>query len=276
MRDKVTLSEKCIELANHVVDDPDEPAAPAGDGGFSEAFQIAANMLRIGAEETYRSLETLLKRTPAIRDAFAIDTDDMPDSSSVCKWYQDLLMEVWRLFLCHSAEVAGISGRAAIDSTFFERKQSSQYYLQRSERSVKTIKATTLTDTESLAVLDVHCCIEREHDTKAGPQVVRRNADDLRAVAADTGFQDWKSKFEFYALGVDPLILERGSKPQTVGHNALIQDAGYTQRWMAETSYSAVKHSLGSAVRARFWYRQFREIVLMFAVNNTKKITEKL
>ena len=83
-----------------------------------------------------------------------------------------------------------------MDSTFFERKQASQYYLQRSGRTVKTIKATTLTDTESLAVLDVHCCIEREHDTKAGPRVVRRNADDLRSVAADNGFQDWRTEYE--------------------------------------------------------------------------------
>lgn len=49
--------------------------------------------------------------------------------------------------------------------------QASQYYRQRRGRSVKTVKATTLTDTESLAVLDVHCCIEREHDTKAGPPI---------------------------------------------------------------------------------------------------------
>jgi hypothetical protein len=74
MRDKATLSEKCIELANHLVDDPDEPAAPDGGGGFSEAFRIATNMLRLGAEETYRSLETLLERTPAIRDAFGISS----------------------------------------------------------------------------------------------------------------------------------------------------------------------------------------------------------
>ena len=99
MRGKVTPSEKCIGLANHVVDDPDEPA-PDGGGGFSEAFQIAANMPRIGAEETYRSLETLLERTPAIRDAFDIDTNDVPDSSSVCKWYQDLR---WRYSGCSSA-----------------------------------------------------------------------------------------------------------------------------------------------------------------------------
>lgn len=70
MRNKVTLSEKCIELANHVADDPAEPAATDRGGGFLEPFQVAANMLRIGEEATYRSLETLLERTPAIRDTF--------------------------------------------------------------------------------------------------------------------------------------------------------------------------------------------------------------
>jgi hypothetical protein len=59
-------------------------------------------------------------------------------------------------------------GHAALDSTFFEREQASQYYRQRNGRSVKTIKVTTVTDTKSLAVLDVHCCINCDHDTKAG------------------------------------------------------------------------------------------------------------
>ena len=99
MRGKVTLSEKCIEFANHVVNDPDEPAAPDG-GGFSEAFRIAANMLRIGAEETYRSLETLLERTPAIRDAFDIDTDDVPDSS---RSINGTKTSSWRYGGCSSA-----------------------------------------------------------------------------------------------------------------------------------------------------------------------------
>ena len=55
------------------------------------------------------------------------------------------------------------------DSTFFERKQASQYHFKRNERTVKTVKATTLTDLESLAVLDVHFCIERKPDKHAGP-----------------------------------------------------------------------------------------------------------
>ena len=45
---------------------------------------------------------------------------------------------------------------------------------------------------------------------------------------------------------------------------------------MAETSYSTVKCTQAPVLRTRFWYRQFREIVLMFAINNIKKITEKL
>jgi len=45
---------------------------------------------------------------------------------------------------------------------------------------------------------------------------------------------------------------------------------------MAETSYSTVKRSLGSAVRAQFWYREFRETVLEFAVSNIKQLCEPL
>jgi hypothetical protein len=30
------------------------------------------------------------------------------------------------------------------------------------------------------------------------------------------------------------------------------------------------------ALRSRFWYRQFREIVLLFALNNIKKLAETL
>jgi hypothetical protein len=45
---------------------------------------------------------------------------------------------------------------------------------------------------------------------------------------------------------------------------------------MAETSYSTVKRMQDSALRSRFWYRQFREIVLLFAPNNLKKLAKTL
>ena len=59
-------------------------------------------------------------------------------------------------------------------------------------------------------------------------------------------------------------------------NNALIRAKGYTQRWMAETTCSSVKRTQAAALRSRFWYRQFREIVLLFALNNTKKLARTL
>ncbi len=105
---------------------------------------------------------------------------------------------------------------------------------------------------------------------------VRRNADDLHTVAADNGFQDWHTEYEFYSLGVEPLIHYRGSSINAISSNALIRERGYTQRWMAETSYSSVKRSLGDAVRAQAWYREFREIGLMFAISNIEQLCDPL
>jgi hypothetical protein len=45
---------------------------------------------------------------------------------------------------------------------------------------------------------------------------------------------------------------------------------------MAETSYSTTKRSLGGVVRALGWYRQFREVVLMFAIINIEPLCEPL
>ena len=97
-----------------------------------------------------------------------------------------------------------------------------------------------------------------------------------QVVVADKAFHNWIRKYEFYALVVDPLILQRGSKPLTVGHNALIRPKGYSKRWMPETSYSTTKRLLGDAMRALGWYRQFREIVLIFAIRNIEPPCEPL
>jgi len=39
-----------------------------------------------------------------------------------------------------------------------------------------------------------------------------------------------------------------------------------TAREVSETVFSVIKRTLGNAVRARSWYREFREIVLMCVV----------
>lgn len=245
-------------------------------GGLPREAHIVAHCIRKEEGHTFTELVDRLGLMPAVCDLLGLHPDALPHPTTFYHSLDRYAMYVWRALLRASAQQLRQSGHVALDSTFFERKQASQYYLQRSSRTVKTIKATTLTDTESLAVLDVHCCIEREHDTKAGPRVVRRNADDLRAVVADNGFQDWHTEYELFALDLEYLVHHRGSTPMAAAHNALNRAKGYTQRWMAETSYSTTKRTQDSALRSRFWYRQFREIVLMFAIHNIKKITKKL
>jgi len=44
---------------------------------------------------------------------------------------------------------------------------------------------------------------------------------------------------------------------------------------MTETVNSAVKHSLGFAVRARSWFREFREIALMCMVYSITRFVKQ-
>ena len=43
---------------------------------------------------------------------------------------------------------------------------------------------------------------------------------------------------------------------------------------MSETSCLTIERTPDSAQRSQFWYRQFREIVLLFALNDVKKLVE--
>lgn len=271
--DLLDFVENCKRLAKQALG---RHAGEPEVGGLARWQHVAIHCLRIEDEYSYRETENRLEYMGDIREVLELDREDVPDYTTIYKAFDRFKMWVWRQLLRWSAQQLGGSGHVALDSTFFDRGHASTYYRKRSERDIQTLKVTTLTDVESLAVLDVQCLAQWRHDTKVGPQVVRRNADDLLSIAADKAFQSWPTKFEYYTLDVDPLVLQQGSAPLTVGHNALIRENGYTQRWMAETTYSSVKRSLGAAVRAQYWYREFREIVLMFAVHNIEQLSDPL
>jgi len=117
-----------------------------------------------------------------------LDEDDHPNHSTIYKSFGRLKMWAWRALLRVSAQQHPQYGYAVLDSTFFDRRRSSPYFLHRSGNTLQTLKVTTLTYVESLPVLDVHIVARWKHDTKTGSQVVRRNADDLLTVAVDNGF----------------------------------------------------------------------------------------
>ena len=71
--------------------------------------------------------------------------------------------------------------------------------------------------------------------------------------------------------GVRLLIKHRVFAPYDHAHNARIEDDLYNQRSVCEIVNSVIKRSDGGAVRARAWYRQFREITLAAAVYNIER-----
>jgi len=271
--DILDFVEQCRDLTKQALG---KHAGEPASGGFARWVHVVLHCFRLEEGHSYRETPNRLKYMAEVRDALGLDREDLPDYSTIYKSFDRLKMWVWRALLRVSAQQHPQSGHAALDSTFFDRRLSSSYFRQRSGNTVQTLKVTTLTDIESLAVLDVHITARWKHDTKTGPQVVRRNADDLQSVAADNGFQDWHTEYEISALDVEYLVHYRGSSLKAAMNNALIRAKGYSQRWMAETSYSTTKRSLGDAVRALGWYRQFREIVLMFAIINIEKLCEPL
>jgi IS5 family transposase len=174
--------------------------------------------------------------------------------------------------LRQSAQLHDPSEHAALDATFYERDRASRHYCHRINYHVQTLKVTKLIDTESQAILDVHCSTTLEgSDADLCEQIARRNAGDLRTLAADKGYDKNALRERLRELEIRPLIKHCVRAPYDHAHNARIDEDLYAQRSMTETVNSAVKRSLGYAVRARDWYREFREIALMCIVYNIKR-----
>ena len=119
-----------------------------------------------------------------------------------------------------------------------------------------------LVDKATQTVLDLHCSTTLEgSDANLCEQIARRNGGDLRSLAANKGYD----KQQLRDLDIRPLIKHPIFASCDHAHNARIDENRYVQRPMTETVNSVVKRSLGYAMRARSWYREFREFALMCA-----------
>jgi IS5 family transposase len=72
-------------------------------------------------------------------------------------------------------------------------------------------------------------------------------------------------------LALQELIPHRIYASLDKAHNARINRRLYNRRWMVETVFSSIKHTLGSAVRVRSWHLEFREMVLKCAIYNLRR-----
>lgn len=268
MQDIVALTKRCIELAKKTVENPDERAAPEGGGSFATWAQIAMLLIKERRGYSYEEIEEIIREMERVRDLFGLSRSETPCHVSLWNWYQELTMEVWRRLLRHSAELAGISGHAAIDASGFERDQASSHYRYRVDYSFESLKVTILVDTESLAVLDVHCTTEKKYDGHVGLQVGLRNAADLQSLSGDKGY-DWAELRErLREQDVRPLIKHREFSSLDKAHNARLDDELYGQRAMSESVFSMIKQRSGAELKAKTWYGQFREVAMKCVAHN--------
>jgi len=155
-------------------------------------------------------------------------------------------MSLCRVLLRQSAQQHDPSVHAALDVTFYERDRASRHYCHRTNYRVQTLKVTKLVDTETQAILDLHCSTMREgNDADRCEQIARRNTGDLRTLAADKGYDKNVLRERLRVLAIRPLIKHRIMAPYDHAHNARIDEDRYAQRSMSETVNSAVKRSHG-------------------------------
>jgi IS5 family transposase len=261
------LTREIVAKAKEVVENPDEPADPEGGGGFAEWAMLTLQALRIELGKSYRQTIDLLSEMPGILEEIGLTR--LPHFTVLRDWFENISMETYRAFLGESAEKR--TGHAAIDSTGFDRDQPSRYYANRKHYRIRSLKVTALVDVRTLYVYDVHCTTTKKHDAKIGPQVARRNAADLRSLSADRAYDGKPFRDELRADRVRPLIPHRIYSSLDKAHNARINRRWYNRRWMVETVFSSIKRTLGSAVRARSWHLEFREMVLKCAVYNLRR-----
>ena len=126
----------------------------------------------------------LLKEMPQITGKIGLNAADLPAPSTLSKALDRIEMSLCRVLLRQSAQLHDPSEYAALDATFYERDRASRHYCHRTNYRVQTLKVTKLVDTESQAVLDVHCSTTLEgSDADLCEQIARRNAGDLRTRA---------------------------------------------------------------------------------------------
>lgn len=264
------FTEKCVSFAKKVVDNPKETAIPENGGKYAKWALITLHCIRLYTENTYRETIDHLYEMPRILKLIGLNRHTLPHYSTLCKSFDRIKANICRKLLNISKEN---NGHTAIDSSGFQKHSVSHHYANRVNYKFKSLKTTLLIDIKSKTILDVHITTSKKHDTQIGEQVIKRNIDKITSIAADKGY-DWQHlRDKLRENNVRPLIKHRLFKKHDHAHNARIDDKIYNKRTVCESIFWSIKSTLGDSVSARFWYRQFREIILECFVHNTKRLT---
>ncbi|WP_251331619.1 IS5 family transposase [Haloplanus pelagicus] len=222
--------------------------------------------LKVRKNTTYRTLLDELIEMPRIRKA--INLDELPAPSTLCKAFNRLDMAVWRVLLNLSITLLPTNGIVGIDASGFDRSHASKHYTKRTKLTIHQLKVTLLVDTKANAIIDVHVTTTRRHDSQIAPSLIERNTGDIAVLLGDKGYDDQKVRAVAHEENVRPLIKHREFSSLHEAWNARIDAELYGQRSQNETVNSRIKRKYGAFVRSRHWWNQFREIAIVCLTHN--------
>ena len=243
----------------------------------------------------YRKLSALLEDAPSL--AAAIDLKQVPHFSTFQKAAARLLVfrRVQRLLdetVRTATEQRVMKKRvalAAIDGTGFETRHISAYFVKRRARACKTgYETTTYTRFPSANLLcdcDTHLVLSVATGRGPGPddpyfrRVVKQAAERVKiaTLAADAGYDSEAAhqyaREECGARTLIPATRGRPTQKRLKGYwrqrmKTRFNNKKYGGRWQVETVNSMIKRSMGSALRARTYWSQSREITLRVLTHN--------
>ncbi len=224
--------------------------------------------LKVRNNTTYRTLLDELIEMPRIRRA--INLDELPSPSTLCKAFNRLDMAVWRVLLNLSVTLFPTNGVVGIDASGVDRSHASKHH-QANEADDSAAEVTLLVDTRSNAILDVHVTTARKHDSQIAPSLIKRNTGEVAILPGDKGYDDQKVRALARETGVRPLIKHCEFSSLLKAWNARLDADLYGQRSKNETVNSRIKRKYGAFVRSRHWWKQFRELVVGYLTHNIDK-----
>ena len=262
---------------------------------FTQHQLFACLVLQQFLKLDYRKLQAFLLDTPCLTAVIELNT--IPHFTTFQKAASRLLKSssAQRLLdkTIRTAISAGMSRKqiklAAIDGTGFETRHISAYFVKRRKRTCKTAYETTTYTRYPSAGIICDCAShlilsvipgrgpnpDDKHYRKAVAQAAKRVK--VGTILADAGYDsEGAHLFARQEHGMRTIIPATRGRPTNKlpkGYwrrrmTTRFNSEKYGQRWQVETVNSMIKRMQGSALRARCYWSQCREIVLRTITHN--------
>lgn len=261
---------------------------------FTQHQLAAILILREFFKTDYRGIEAIIRDSRDLRTILEL-RDETPHFSTIQKAAHRIkkheLDALMRGFLDCAVRMKILKKNialSAIDGTGFETRHISSYFVRRRAKGEPNIYQTTMYTRYPKAgiITDcrTHCVLAVVPERGAGPDVkhfkravheAEKNSH-LRILVADAGYDGEASHVFARQKGIRTIIPARIGRPSTTlpkGKWRKIMATRfnkklYGQRWQVETVNSMVKRVLGSALRARSYWSQCRELMVRFLTHN--------